>query len=206
MSRTFNRRKGVLRVQPQMLVICEDSKSSKNYLEDAAKFFRSYAKVEIAHSGKTDPLSIVTIAIERAKNFDHVYCAIDRDNHPNFAQALNVVSGHKTKVTVIASYPCYEFWLYLHFHHSRKPYAIQGNLSAGDCMVKDLCKFPEMSDYDKGNSRGVFETLLPKLQDAINNAKLVFAAAAQDGNLNPSTQLHELINVFEELGTPKLVK
>lgn len=207
MAHSFTRKKAVLKVQPRVLVICEDTKSCKNYLEDAARHFRSYAEIEIAHCGNTDPLGIVSKAVERCHVFDHVYCAIDRDKHENFNEAVRLAAEHQVAVTIIASYPCYEFWLYLHFFgYARKPYAGQGNLSAGDCMVKDLCKIPEMADYGKGTSKDVFEKLLPRLSDARKSAKRVMDAAIEEQDMNPSTRLHDLIAIFEELGMPQVAK
>lgn len=206
MAHSFTRKKAILKVQPRVLVICEDTKSCKNYLEDAARHFRSYAEIEIAHCGKTDPLGIVTKAVEKSHAFDHVYCAIDRDKHENFDEAVRLAEVNKFAVTVIASYPCYEFWLYLHFDYNRKPYAVQGNLSAGDCMVKDLCKIPDMASYSKGGSQEVFEKLLLKLPDARKCAKRVMDAAIAERDMNPSTRLHDLIAIFEELGKPQVVK
>ena len=206
MAHAFTRKKAVLKVQPRVLVLCEDTKSCKNYLEDAARHFRSYAEIEIAHCGKTDPLGIVSKAVERRHAFDHVYCAIDRDKHENFDEAVQLATEHPVEVTIIASYPCYEFWLYLHFEYARKPYAIKGNLSAGDCMVKDLCKIPDMAGYSNGGSKDVFEKFLPKLPDARKYAKRVMDAAIKEADMNPSTRLHDLISIFEELGVPPVAK
>lgn len=206
MAHSFTRKKATIKVQPRVLVICEDTKSCKNYLEDAARHFRSYAKVEIAHCGKTDPLNIVTEAVERRHTFEHVYCAIDRDRHETFDEAVRLAAEYQLAVTIISSYPCYEFWLYLHFGYSRKPYSVQGNLSAGDCMTKDLCKIPDMTGYSKGGSEDIFEQLLPNLPDARKYAKQVMNAANVEGEMNPSTRLHDLIAIFEKLGTPQIAK
>lgn len=52
---SFNRQKSRYKPQPTVLVICEDSKSGKRYLEDASRHFRVNVVVEITHCGKTDP-------------------------------------------------------------------------------------------------------------------------------------------------------
>ena len=114
-SSPFERKKPSLKQQPLVLVICEDTKSSLQYLKDAAHHFRAYAEVDIVHCGKNDPLNIVKEAIERQRSFDQVYCAIDRDTHETFDEALVLAKLHKKKISIIASYPCYEFWLLLHF-------------------------------------------------------------------------------------------
>jgi len=198
----FERKKPSLKPQARVLVICEDTKSSLQYLNDAARHFRAYAEVDIVHCGKNDPLNIVQEAMERQRLFDHVYCAIDRDRHENFDEALALAKAHK-KISVIASYPCYEFWLLLHFQKTRKPYIGVGKNSSGDLLGKDLRKLAGMENYEKGSSENLFDRLIDRLPTARQRAAQVMAEALNDGELNPSTQLHELIECFERLGKPQ---
>jgi hypothetical protein len=96
---------------PTVLAICEDSKSGLKYLNDASFHFRASLKIEVSHCGKTDPKGIVKEALKHQKKFDHVYCVIDRDAHPNFHEAI-ALAKTSNKVSIIASYPCFEFWLF----------------------------------------------------------------------------------------------
>ncbi|MDO8291237.1 MAG: RloB family protein [Gallionella sp.] len=203
-SSLFERKKPSLKPQTRVLVICEDTKSSLQYLKDAAHHFRAYAEVDIVHCGKNDPLNIVHEAMERQRFFDHVYCAIDRDSHEGFDEALELAEGH-AKISVIASYPCYEFWLLLHFQKTRKPYMGVGKNSSGDLLVKDLCKVAGMENYAKGSSENLFDRLIERLPKARQFAAQVMAQALNEGELNPSTRLHDLIECFERLGTPQPV-
>ena len=196
---SFARLRPRFKPQARVLVLCEDSKSSLHYLRDAARHFRSYAEVEVTHCGKTDPKGIVAEAAKRRLGFDEVYCAIDRDSHLGFNEALALAAAQK--VGVIASYPCYEFWLFLHFCKSRAPYMAAGALSAADRMVRELRLQPGMKDYAKGSFDGLFGLLLTRLPEARQRAAEVLADALQDGEMNPSTRLHELITLFESLGT-----
>jgi len=198
----FDRKAPSLKQQARVLVLCEDTKSSRNYLQDAANHFRAYAEVEIAHCGKNDPKGIVEVAVKRQHNYDHVYCAIDRDSDPKFDAALSQADAH-AKVTVIASYPCYEYWLLLHFRKTRKEYIGVGNHSSGDLLAQDLRKEEGMQDYDKGASKSLFDDLITKLPKARQRAAEVLAEASADDGMNPSTRLHELIDLFEKLGTPQ---
>lgn len=202
---TFERKKPTLKQQARILVLCEDTKSGRCYLEDAARHFRAHAEVDIVHCGKNDPLSIVNEAMKRQRLFDHVYCAIDRDSHEGFDEALKLAAAHAPNITVIASYPCYEFWLLLHFRKTRKSYTGVGKNSAGDLLVKDLCQEEGMHNYDKGASKTLFEDLLVKLPDARLRATQVLSEAIIDGGINPSTRLHDLIELFEQLGTPQSI-
>jgi hypothetical protein len=201
----FDRKKPSFKQQPRVLVLCEDSKSSRMYLQDAANHFRAYAEVEISHCGKNDPKGIVEEAVKRQRFFDHVYCAIDRDSDPKFDAALNQAADHASKVTVVASYPCYEYWLLLHFRKTRSSYVGAGKHSSGDLLVKDLRKEAGMENYDKGASASLFEELLAKLPLARRRAAEVLLDAKGDDGWNPSTRLHVLIDLFETLGTPQRI-
>lgn len=144
---SFKRSSPRFRPQPTVLVICEDTKSGKRYLEDATYHFRVNVNVDITHCGKTDPKGIVTEALDRARNFEHVFCAIDRDNHSNFDEALELARA-SSKVEVVASYPCFEFWLLLHFRYTRKPYIAVGSDSAAAQLISDLRTCPDMETYN----------------------------------------------------------
>jgi RloB-like protein len=200
---SFSRAKPQLKPQPTVLILCEDSKSGKTYLEDASKHFRAHTKVEIAHSGYTDPKGIVNTAIKRQAKFDEVFCVIDRDTHPSFNEAIQLANAHQ-KITLIKSYPCFEFWLLLHFGSTRKPYTAAGNHSAGDLLNQDLRSKAGMESYNKGSTISTFASLLG---EPLNNARRVspqvLAQAITEYEFNPSTELHLLIDRFEELSKPQ---
>jgi hypothetical protein len=195
---SFNRAKPRFKPQPTVLVICEDSKSGKRYLEDASVYFRVKVQVEICHCGKTDPLSIVNEAVDRKGKFDRVFCAIDRDTHANFEKALDVAKN-QPKIDVIVSYPCFEFWLLLHFGYSRKPHS-------PDSLIKDLRAYTEFADYDKGSDRNIFQSLENRIPEARRLAPKVLTEAIDSGEMNPSTRLHELLAYFEELSQPQKIR
>ena len=199
---SFNRSKSRYKPQPTVLVICEDTKSGKRYLEDASLYFRVKVLVEITHCGKTDPLSIVKEAINRQRKFDHVFCAIDRDTHATFDEALRLAKTSK-KIDIITSYPCFEFWLLLHFGYNRKPYTAAGKHSAADQLIKDLCAYPGLENYDKGKDLSIFELLANRFTKAREIAPKVLADAKASEEMNPSTRLHELLDFFEKLSSPQ---
>lgn len=201
-ANSFKRPDSHLKPQPTILVICEDSKSGKQYLDDAKHHFRIDVIVEIAHCGKTDPKGIVTEALNRQGKFDQIFCAIDRDNHETFDEALILAKTSK-KITLITSYPCFEFWLLLHFGYCRKPYSPVGGFSAGYRVTRDLRTCPGMNNYDKGANESIFKILLNRLPDARKNAVNVLNEAIICGDMNPSTKLHELLDVFEKLSKPQ---
>lgn len=203
---SFHRAKSRYKPQPTILVICEDTKSGLNYIKDARKHFRVDAKVEVSNCGRTDPMGIVEQALKRKTKFDRVYCMIDRDTHTNFDAAIALAS-QSSKVSIIDSHPCFEFWLLLHFKKSRRPYTTSGKNSPADNLIKDLRKIPSMEKYNKGDDQGLFDALLgDKLNLALKNAPLVLHDAISEQNLNPSTKIHLLINDFKELREPQMVE
>ena len=199
-AESFMRSGAKYEAQPTALVICEDSKSCKDYLEDAVRFYRSQARVTVTHGINTDPWGIVDHAVREKRRYTTIYCAIDRDRHANFQGALDRARTHGIKI--IASYPCYEFWLLLHFRSTDKPYIEEGNKSPADCLVKDLCCEAEMIHYGKGKTQGLFEKLRTKLPDAVKRAEKSIQRANEVGDPNPSTLIHTLLADLEKLGSP----
>lgn len=202
---SFKRKPASYKPQPRILILCEDKKSCRTYLGEAAQYFRCHADVEIVHTGNTDPLSIVEEAKRRHAAYDSTYCVVDRDTHETFDEALTK-AAQAPVITVIDSHPCYEYWLLLHFRRTRSPYAQQGDKSPADCVVAALRKsHAAMNDYSKSNSAGLFTKLLENLQTARTNAQWAIQQAELDGELNPSTRIHELMTRFESLAKPQLI-
>ena len=200
---SFKRLAPKFKAHPKVLVICEDKKSAKDYFEEAARNFRALADVEFDHCGRTDPKGIVENAIRRSSKYDQILCVIDRDTHDsgNFNEALRL-GQESSKITVLVSYPCFEFWLLLHFGFSRSPFSGSGARSPGDMVVEVLRSKEGMSGYAKGSIIGLFARLLPRLPDAMANAERSVLAAHDEDEMNPSTQLHELITLLKKLGKP----
>jgi len=202
-GKSFDRRSSGYKPQPKVLVLCEDSKSGKRYLEEAAFYFRAKAQVEIAHCGVTHPSGIVERAISRQKYFDKVFCVLDRDTHLCFQRALNVAQPHP-KIKVIASYPCFGFWLLLHFGFNRKPFRAVGKHSPGELVSKSLREKPTMEKYEKGKDINYFAQLLgAPFQTARTLAPKILEDVAISGEPNPSTEIHLLMDEFESLSKPQ---
>lgn len=195
---SFQRRNPRFIAKAKVFIICEDSKSSKTYLEDAKKHFDIDAKVEVAHVGKTDPLGIVTTAIDRMGEYERIYCVIDRDTHPNFIAAVNLCSQYE-RIELVISYPCFEYWIMLHFQENRKAFGMAGKKSPGAQMIGELKKIDEMGGYDKGAVTGLFGKLLDRLPPAVERATRILDDAIQVNQMNPSTRMHELLQAFEVL-------
>lgn len=203
-SNSFCRPKSRFEPQPTVLVICEDSKSGLNYLKDARRYFRVEVIIEISHCGRTDPMGIIEEALKNKNKYDQIYCVIDRDGHPKFNAAI-ALAARTSNVDVIASFPCFEFWLLLHFGHCQKPYNAVGENSSADLLIKDLRNKNQMMEkYNKGDDKSIFDLLLgDKFTLARKLSPIIFDEALVVGDLNPSTKLHVLLTKFEELSSLK---
>lgn len=202
---SFGRREAKFAQQKKVLVICEDTKSGKTYLEDAKVHYRASAVIEVVNVGHTDPRGIVKQALARQSKYDVIYYVMDRDTHPTFDEAVGLVQ-QSSKVKLIVSYPCFEYWIFLHFKYSRRGYNRSGGFSPGQNMIRALKACEGMDGYDKGTVEGLFDLLLPRLPFAKGNAARAEQEAKEVGQPNPSTRLHFLLEQFEILGTPQEVR
>ncbi|NJR71661.1 MAG: RloB domain-containing protein [Gammaproteobacteria bacterium] len=181
-----------------MLVVCEDTKSGKTYLEEAVTYYRVTVEVEVVHTGNTDPVGIVRKAIKRKREFDIVYCAIDWDGRPALDTAKTIAASH-TNVVIIDSYPCFEYWLLLHDRYARRPYVREGERSPAACLLHDLKQIEAFKNYSKGTSHGLFGELIAHLPTASNHAARALKEAEETQEPNPSTKCHILIKEFQSL-------
>jgi hypothetical protein len=196
---SFERVSKNLKPYPTVLIVCEDTKSSKTYFEEACQTLRVNASVKVVHSGRTDPIGIVSYCVNHIKKYEQVYCVFDRDEHQNFDDALKQLADNASVVAFV-SYPCFEYWLLLHQGRTRKPYSRSGDKSPADCLLEDLKRHPRFANYSKGDASGLFNMLFPSLDIARQNAEWALNAASNERSLNPSTKVHKLIDILLHLG------
>ena len=185
----------------RVLIVCEGSKTELFYFTELARRYRlSTANIEILGEG-ADPRTLVNKAKElrqkerkRGDKFDKVYCVFDRDEHATFDDA-SLVAQHR-KLELSRSWPCFEFWILLHFLYTRAPYVRSGDKSpAENCMTDLQVHWPE---YAKAK-RGTFEMLENRLGDAKLRAAQALDDAEKTNEPNPSTEIHELVIYLQGL-------
>lgn len=188
-----------------ILIVCEGSETEPNYFENLRETENlSSVNVEITGKSGSDPMSVINYAIrtyeERAKErnpstlYDKVYCVIDRDSHANFDNAINKSRNYKY-ITLIKSYPSFEYWYICHFLYSRASICKSGNKSAGDNCLKTLdihwqSHFNE--SYTK-NNKGSYRNLNKLFDKALVNSKRALNDAEASNEMNPSTETHILV-------------
>lgn len=185
----------------RVLIVCEGKKTEPMYFQGLVNRYRlSTANVVVAGIG-SDPRRLVATAKTLAKkerlrgdSYDEVYCVFDRDQHAHFCPASKAARNAKLKLA--RSWPCFEYWLVLHFVYHRRPYDRSGNRSAAQNCVRELKWY--LPGYTKGMS-GVYKNLEDPLETAKSNAKRALSDAKATGSPNPSTEVHLLVAYLQAL-------
>lgn len=180
--------------KPIILIVCEGGNTEPQYLEQFAEFHRnSRVRIELA-GGCGVPLTVVrkardrkNAATENAKRekddnlkYDAVWCAFDRDDHPNIGEAtlLAVQNG----IEIAMSNPSFELWLLLHLRDA------PGMLHRAKARAMLRTYVPE---YDKNVD---FERYRPGYEKAVQRAKDLdrIARSINDPGRNPTTGFYLL--------------
>jgi len=198
---------------PMFHIYCEGEKTEPNYIEDYIKRhcegFRliqvrriGYDEtVKIAKTNKTDPCSLVRMAI-REKSVeprgDEFWCVYDREAENKVPEKIHEDAwkmADQNGVKIALSNVCFEFWLLLHQQYTTAAY----------CSYDDLFKRSKLTawypNYEKGERRAYEDKDIKK---AIANAKRLLADAEKSGRgdfpyrMNPFTNIHELIGAIND--------
>ena len=205
-TRDLERRKSRRAPYDRVLIVCEGSKTEPNYLQELIDYLKlNSANVEVDGNCGSSPISVVQhaksrYAEEKRKNdaYDRVFCVIDKDTHPSYAQAMDEISRSlpRNVFSSINSVPCFEYWLLLHFIYSTRSYRGAGGRSACSRLIDDLRGY--IAGYSKGD-RGLFKTLIGQTDQAVAYSMRALDAAARTGTDNPTTLMHELVEYLRHL-------
>jgi hypothetical protein len=202
----FSSQAGKLSLLPNILIVCEDTKSSKYYIEDYIQHIElPSVKVKVVAGDGSAPRNVVNtieryLLNEEAGNpYEYIFLVIDRDHHATFDEAVdkfNTLTNNNRdkKFFAIISYPSFETWILYHFEYSR---AIM------ECSLDVIKKIKASGlDYEK-SSNDIFENTVSLIDKAIENSKCSIADSNIVGELNPSTLFHKLIDVLANIKNSK---
>lgn len=211
-ARDLKRRAAVRQPYERLLIVCEGEKTEPRYLHEIQQAYRlATAHVQVLHSQfGTEPQQVLDYALavfkegdrERgihAGEFDRIVVVFDRDEHLSYHAALDKAAALSGKlrndnrtavpVDVVASVPCFELWLLLHFEVVHAP------LHRHEALNRLKSHLP---GYEKG-SEGHWAATQARLDDAMQRAKnLADVTTAHDGN-QPYTAMHELVSLLVHL-------
>ena len=200
-SNQLQRKRPAREPYDRVLIVCEGKKTEPTYFLDLVNRCRlSTANVKVIASG-TEPRRLVDRAKEEEKyerqygeQYDAVYCVFDRDEHKHFKSASE--NAQHAGFKLARSWPCFEYWLVMHFDYHRRPYGRSGDRTPARNCVRDLES--HLSDYTKGKA-GVYGVLESKLETAKSNAEHALSDAKETGRPNPSTEVHLLVAYLQKL-------
>ncbi|NMX92669.1 MULTISPECIES: RloB family protein [unclassified Pseudomonas] len=204
-AQSFERKKPVKEAGKRFLIVCEGEKTEPNYFKEIRHDLRlQTATVEICGECGSDPISVYQHAVdlfekEKGASFDTVFCIIDKDSHKNLDRAIGLINAKEGKFVAVLSYPCFEYWLLLHHVLHRESFVRTAKKSIGESVFSELKKHDK--SYAKGG-KGVWLRYKEKLSFAINNSREMKKVADASGNPNPSTNVHELVELLTNLNKP----
>ena len=187
------------RERRRVLIVCEDSKSSRYYFES---FPVDKQRIEINVLGagmNTDSLVEEAVrkieqAAKSGQRYSDVWCVFDRDSFPlgHYTRAFQVAKNNKIKVAWANE--AFELWYLLHYCY----------LDVGISRADYGKKLRENGlDYDKAD-KTIYTKVKPFQERAIKNAAKLEKRWNESGKAcqereNPSTSVHKLVEYLNEL-------
>jgi hypothetical protein len=184
----------------RVLIVCEGEKTECNYLDEIRQIARiPSAHIQVIPSGLgTDPRSVVKSAEavfeSKGKGFERIYAVFDRDDHPEYANAIHMACAKDKKLKsdekqpvrfeAIVSVPCFELWLLLHFSDVWSPIH-------RDTVLARLRT--HVTVYKKGLPN-LFELTRANLEAATSRAKTLKQTNQRIPGEVPYTDVHELVD------------
>lgn len=187
-----------------VLIVCEGEKTEPNYLRaliDDLQLNTANIKI-LKNTAGSAPRTIVDFALKeyrKSNEYDRIYCVFDKDRHPSYVEALDVIrrapmkKGHA--IIPITSVPCFELWLLLHFDYTTKQFDT-GPGSICEKVIGDLKK--HLPDYEKGGGN-IYSDTKDLIDHAIANAKRLARHCEDVDTDMPSTKVHDLIEYLQNL-------
>lgn len=209
----LERKKATRNERKRVLIICEGEKTEPLYFRELISFF-CLSTADIKICGKecgSDPLSVVKYGeycFNNDNDFDFISFVFDRDAHKTYDKALDKINNmkrknkfRKTSINAITSNPCFELWFLMHFAFSSRPYSVKGCKSSADCLIDDLKKYEIFKNYSKSICN-YFGEIIDKIEIAMKNSERLLLEGREEENkhhLNPSTFVHELVKILQNI-------
>ena len=206
-ARDLKRRAAVRQPYERLLIVCEGEKTEPQYLCEIQRAYRlATAHVQVLHSQfGTEPQQVLEYALTIFKNgdrerglhpreFDRIIVVFDRDEHKSYHAALAQAAAQSGKlrndngvavpVEAVASVPCFELWLLLHYEDVYTP------LHRHEALERLKVHLP---GYEKGGG-GHWHTTQARLDDATARANHLAALTNAFDGTQPYTAMHELVS------------
>lgn len=163
---------------PRVLILCEGVKTETGYFK-ALKTAERLTSVVVRPSrlGQAGPRGLWERARDELRDdpgWDEIHCVLDHDGRDSaiddLKQKLTALDrrNHLTRIAMILSEPCFEYWLLLHFEFTDRPFTATGKGRTACGEVIDRLR-RHLPDYRK-NDPHVFAQCRSRMDDAIRHA------------------------------------
>ncbi len=179
----------------RMLILCEDTKSSRDYLA-MFPFDKSQVHIECVGTGmNTDSLMEHAIKLKGKAEYNHtvyqtIWVVFDKDSFDlqKFNRAFDLARSHPSIIVCWAN-ECFELWYLLHFE-------LRQTATARADVWSKLSEHLGFK-YAKSDA-ALFQKLQDKIGTALTHAKRLefINAAMRTHRRNPSTNVHKLIDAL----------
>ena len=176
-------------LRPQVIVVTEGEKTEPEYICAFARIHQA-PNVRVEKTGFT-PQRVVKKAIELKKSLGRganvqVWAVFDRDEHPQFKQALQF--ARQNGISVAVSNPCFEIWAVFHYQDHAAP------IDRHECqrLLGQLCESYNKDSGKLFRDTGVIRT---NHDAAVQRGKQSLRDRKKEGDPqgNPSTSMHVLM-------------
>lgn len=158
-----------IKTRDTFYILTNGKETEKNYFE-LIKSKKSIYDVKIEYHND-DPLNLVRIASRLVKQANQVWCVFDIDNtfeENSLVPAIKL--AEENNINIVFSNIAFEVWLLSHYKQVEK--RMDNNQLIKE--IDDLCKkeLKINNGYDKSNKELLKTYFMPKISDAITNAKI----------------------------------
>jgi hypothetical protein len=216
-TKNLSRRTATIAPKRRVLIVTEGEVTEVLYFEGLKRIL-GLVNVDLEICGKecdSSPTAVARYAMARTEaeglyskgGYNDIYCVIDRDDHKDFHKALGVIAAANKprsafkgeNITAVVSYPCFEYWLLLHFAFSRSPFSASGGKTAAEVVTAELKRYSPFEGYEKSLTKEMLAKLYDLTDDAIANAIKSLNDAQKTGEMNPSSAVHRLVDALRSL-------
>ncbi len=190
--------------KPRILILCEGTKTETSYFSKLKNDKRlTSVVVKPTPSGPRGLWERTNAELREDRGWDEVYCVVDHDGRVSEIIDLDTKLAtldrryRSSRVEMILSDPCFEYWLLLHFEFTDRPFTAQPHgRTACDEVIKTLRH--HLADYSKNDSRN-FKRLEERLDYAMENARRLDSTRSSGSPRSPRTDVPRLIKRLQRL-------
>lgn len=163
------RRSKQLAVRDEFLILTNGKQTEKNYFEAIRANYKSIFKISVKFLND-DPVALVNHAIAEKTPRNRVWCVFDKDEFLPASIDRAMKTAKENEIGVAFSNMAFEVWLIDHFEKC----CLEKN---AEKLVTDLDRILKANEYPAGYSKEdkqmIAEMLMPRLDDAVQNADIV---------------------------------